>query len=98
MAAIPCADAQTPTLPDPHQTDPVTLGIMQGFLPSPDKAVRFDNGTSYRFPFTRWAFSHMRELVPTANVRRGERMALPLPRTERDFMGLSVTTMDGKSI
>jgi hypothetical protein len=68
MAAISCSDAQTPTLLDPHQTDPVSLGIMQGFPPSPDKAVRFDNGTSYRFPLTRWAFSHMRELVPTSNV------------------------------
>jgi CubicO group peptidase (beta-lactamase class C family) len=97
MVAIPCADAQTPTLPDPHQTDPATLGIMQGFPPPPDKAVRFDNGTSYKFPLTRWSFNHMREIVPTANVWRGEGTALPLPRAERDFSGLSVTTMDGKS-
>nr|HAQ95275.1 6-aminohexanoate hydrolase [Afipia sp.] len=59
-------------LPTAAQTDPKTLGLMQGFPPPPDKAIRFIDGSSSRFPNTRWSFSHFRELVPTATVSRGE--------------------------
>jgi len=87
-----------PKLPTAAQTDPVANKVMQGFPPPPDKTVRFNDGTSSRFPGTRWAFSHIRELVPTANVWRGEGAFVPLPRAERDIDKIPVTTMDGKSI
>ncbi len=87
--AIP-AYAQAPEakpLPTAAQTDPRVLGMMQGFPPPPDKIIRFADGTSSRFPYTRWAFSHIRELVPTANVSRGEGTSdVPLPRAERDLV------------
>lgn len=92
-------DAQTAQpLPTAAQTDPKTLGMMQGFPPPPDKTIRFIDGSSSRFPNTRWAFSHIRELVPTANVSRGEAPVVPLPRAERDLGGVAITTMDGKAI
>ncbi len=39
-------------------------------------------------PFNRWAFQHIRELIPTARISRGEGPAWPLPRAERDVLGL----------
>ena len=88
----------TPKLPSAEQTDPKTGSVMQGFPPPPDKTVRFIDGSSGKFPQTRWAFSHIRELVPTANVWRGEGAVAVLARAERNLDKISVTTMDGKPI
>ncbi len=85
-------------LPTAAQTDPKTLGLMQGFPPPPDKTIRFIDGTSSRFPNTRWSFSHFRELVPTSTVSRGEGPIVPLPRAERDLGNVAITTLDGKAI
>ncbi|MBQ8106947.1 MAG: serine hydrolase [Afipia sp.] len=85
-------------LPTAAQTDPKTLGLMQGFPPPPDKTIRFIDGSSSRFPNTRWSFSHFRELVPTAAVSRGEGPVVPLPRAEKDLGAVAITTMDGKAI
>lgn len=91
------ADAQTPPL-TAAQSDPKVMGWMQGFPPPADKILRFGDGTSSRFPGTRWSFSHIRELVPTATVWRGDGPVVPLPRAERDLSSVPVTTMDGKAI
>jgi CubicO group peptidase (beta-lactamase class C family) len=92
-------DAQTAQpLPTAAQTDPKTLGLMQGFPPPPDKTIRFIDGSSARFPNTRWSFSHFRELVPTATVSRGEGPVVPLPRAKKDLGGVAITTMDDKAI
>jgi len=87
-----------PKLPTAAESDPAANKVMQGFPPPPDRTVRFFDGTSSKFPGTRWAFSHIRELVPTANVWRGEGAIVPLPRAERDIDKIPVTTMDGKAI
>lgn len=98
-ALLSFAHAQdAPKLPTAAQTDPVANQLMQGFPPPADKTVRFIDGSSGKFPGTRWAFSHIRELVPTANVWRGEGAVSPLPRAERDLDKIPVTTMDGKAI
>ena len=55
------AQTQPLALPDAAASDPKTLGWMQGFPPAPDKTIRFDNGSGYRFPGLRWSFSHIRE-------------------------------------
>ena len=39
-------------------------------------------------PFNRWAFQHVRELIPTARISRGDGPAWELPRAERDILGL----------
>ena len=56
---------------DAKASDPVTMGWMVGSPPPPDKMVAFADGSFRTFPQTRWAFSHMRELVPTTVVSRG---------------------------
>ena len=43
-------------------------------------------------PFNRWAFQHVRELIPTARIPRGDGPAWPLPRAERDLTGVRFTS------
>ena len=58
--AVSCAAAQTapPKFPDAQASDPVALGWMMGFPPPPDRVIRSTDGSSYRFPQLRWAFSN----------------------------------------
>jgi CubicO group peptidase (beta-lactamase class C family) len=80
----PCASiAVAADPPTAATTDPVTLGWMVGTPPPPDRSIRFDDGSHYRFPQWRWSFSHWRELMPTANVSRGAGPVAPLKRAER---------------
>jgi CubicO group peptidase (beta-lactamase class C family) len=39
-------------------------------------------------PFNRWSFQHIRELIPTARIPRGDGPVWPLPRAERDVLGV----------
>jgi len=39
-------------------------------------------------PFNRWGFQHIRELIPTARISRGDGRPLHLPRAEQDISGL----------
>jgi CubicO group peptidase (beta-lactamase class C family) len=75
--------AQAPQLPPPVATDPVELGLMQGFPPPPDKTIRL--ATVLKFPNHRWAFHHMRQLGPTAQVWRGEERPAPLREAPVDL-------------
>ncbi len=81
--------AQAPALPPPDATDPVTLQLMQGFPPAPDKTVRL--ATVLKYPNGRWAFHHLRELGPTTAVWRGEGApsALPAALIELDGLGFA---------
>lgn len=83
--------------PDAAATDPVRLGWMRGFPPPPEKTIAFADGSLWAFPRSRWAFSHMRELFPTANVSRGDGPVAVLPRAERDDLdGVAFATLDGR--
>ncbi len=86
----------TNTFSSHADTDPRTLGWMQGFPPSPEKLLRFDDGSYYNFPQRRWSFSHMRELLPTSRVSRGDGPVCALPRADRDDLdAVSFITMEG---
>jgi CubicO group peptidase (beta-lactamase class C family) len=74
-------------LPPPEKTDPVALGLMQGFPPPPDKTVTFSN--VLKGANGRWAFHHMRELGPTVNVWHGELGVKPLKAELKDLGGVS---------
>jgi CubicO group peptidase (beta-lactamase class C family) len=84
-----------PAFPDAKQSDPQANGLMQGFPPPPDKTVRFGDGSASKFPATRWGMNHLRELMPSADVSRGEGPVALLPREERDLGSVKFTTMDG---
>ena len=66
-----------------EESDPVRMGWMVGSPPPPDRIIRYEDDSYFRFPMTRWSFSHMRELVPAANVPRGDGPVAALPRAER---------------
>lgn len=86
------AFAQAPALPPPASTDPVTLQLMQGFPPPPDKVVTL--GSVLKYPNGRWAFHHMRELGPTAQVWHGDARVRALPRSLRELD--TIQTKDDK--
>ena len=47
-------------------------------------------------PFNRWAFQHVRELIPTARIARGEGPAWHLPRDEQDLSGVRFAVASGE--
>src|SRR5262245_54100668 len=51
--------------------------LMQGFPPEAGSQVTLANWRTP--PFSRWAFQHVRELVPSADIARDPAKALPLP-------------------
>ena len=90
------ATAPSQTIPTAAETDPETLGWMQGFPPPPDKTITFHNGSFRSFPQLRWAWSNIRQLVPTVNVWRGAGPASVLPRQEHDIGASASVTTDGR--
>jgi CubicO group peptidase (beta-lactamase class C family) len=65
------------------------LGLMVGPPPHPPQArVTLENWQDP--PFNRWGFQHVRDLIPTARIRRGDGPVRRLPRAERDLSRVSV--------
>jgi len=87
-----------PRLPNAADSDPRTLGWMTGFPPPPVKAITFADGSFRKFPQLRWAWSNVRQLVPTVGVWRGPGAASLLPRAEQDLGSVTLTTMDGRPL
>jgi CubicO group peptidase (beta-lactamase class C family) len=66
-------------------------GLMAGAPPfAPGSLVTLANWQDP--PFNRWAFQHVRELIPTARIPRGDGPAWPLPQAERDLAGVRFTS------
>lgn len=65
------ASGQDATPLSAEQSDPRTLGWMQGFPPPEDKIIRFSDSDYFSFPKSRWTVCHFRQLMPTTNVSRG---------------------------
>src|SRR4051812_33164813 len=61
---------------------------MQGFPPSPQSQVTLANWRSY--PHLRWAFHHVRELVPSADIPNDPADVQHLPVRPADFAGLQI--------
>jgi CubicO group peptidase (beta-lactamase class C family) len=93
MSAAPATNQQPAPL---TETDPESLGWMKGFPPSPDRTITFHDGSFRSFPELRWAWSNIRQLVPTVNVWRGAGPASSLPREDHDIGAVASTTMDGR--
>jgi CubicO group peptidase (beta-lactamase class C family) len=70
-------------------------GLMSGAPPFPDRGL-VTLGNWQDPPFNRWAFQHIRELVPTARIRPadGDAGRRQLPRAERDLSALSFRSGD----
>ncbi len=66
-------------------------GLMAGAPPfAPESRVTLANWQDP--PFNRWAFQHVRELIPTARIARGDGPVWRLPRAERDLSGVVFTS------
>ena len=90
------AQSPAPAPLDARASDPAIMGWMAGSPPPAAKVIRFSDGSHYKFPQTRWAFSHMRELVPTVPVSRGSGPVAALPRAERpDLDAVTFTPING---
>ncbi|WP_310497597.1 serine hydrolase [Sandarakinorhabdus sp.] len=98
MGAAMAAATAHAAPPTATESDPVRLGLMQGFPVPADKQVRFDDASMWRFPNTRWAFSNMAALVPTVPIRRSGAVS-PLPRATRsDIDAIPLKTLDGTAM
>jgi len=72
---------RTPTAAD--------LRLMRGAPPFPtERLVTLANWQDP--PFNRWGFRHIRDLIPTARIPRGNGPAWRLPRAERDLSSTTV--------
>ncbi len=70
-----------PTAPlSAQDSDPKTMGWMQGFPPAADKTIRFTDPDYFAFPKLRWTVCHFRELMPSAGVGKGSEAASKLPQ------------------
>ncbi|MBR0936851.1 serine hydrolase [Bradyrhizobium jicamae] len=90
------ATSSSQTSPTAAESDPNTLGWMQGLPPPQDRTVAFADSSFRNFPELRWAWSNIRQLVPTVNVWRGAGPASVLPREDHDIGASASVTMDGR--
>ena len=56
---------------DGIDSDPLLMGWMRGCPPPEERLVRYADDRFFSFPQSRWTLSHVRELMPTVNVWRG---------------------------
>jgi CubicO group peptidase (beta-lactamase class C family) len=61
---------------------------MEGSPPAPDRLVTLANWQDA--PFNRWGFQHVRDLIPTARIPRGDGPVWRLRRDERDLSDAEV--------
>jgi hypothetical protein len=69
--------ALSQTLPPPESVSLDKLGFMSTFPPI--DAQRVDLTNSYKYPQLRWVTQHLRELVPSRNIRHGSAPVAVLP-------------------
>ena len=98
--AVPAA-AQAPvaaTQLTAPQSDPAALGLMLGSPPAREAQVRWDDGSMFAFPKTRWAFSNIQALLPTGTIQRSGMLA-GLPRAANSKLeAVRFTSLDGKEM
>lgn len=67
---------------------------MRGFPPAPQDQVTLANWRTG--PYNRWAFHHVRELVPSAPIRRGDGPVATLDRATADLGGVAFADTSGR--
>ncbi len=78
-------------------SDPRTMGWMQGFPPPPDRLIMQPDSNYFSFPKLRWTVCHLREFLPTEEVSRGIGAPVPLEYDldEAAIDALAFTPMGG---
>jgi CubicO group peptidase (beta-lactamase class C family) len=54
---------------DFKESDPIKLGWMKGFPPPKEKVISAIDGSFFRFPALRYSVCHMRQFMPTTEVK-----------------------------
>src|SRR5438874_125381 len=72
------------------------IDLMSGFPPSPEGQVTLANWRAA--PFNRWAFQHVREIVPSADIPHDPSKALPLPIAPTNIDGLRIPNAEGPTL
>ena len=84
------------TYPNAQDSDPAKMAWMVGSPPPPDRQIRFDDGSYFRFPQMRWSVANFRQLMPTINVSRGLGAPSPLESaTDAGIDKVSFTPLGG---
>jgi CubicO group peptidase (beta-lactamase class C family) len=73
----------------------VEAGLMDGFPPAPESRVTLANWQDP--PFNRWAFRHMREIIPSHLIAAGPDGGPPLPAADVPLPDPLVWRLDGSS-
>src|SRR5262249_16455277 len=73
----------------------MTAGLMTGFPPSPELQINVSNWQQPQH--VRWAFRHMREIMPTQLISAGAGGPSPLPTTDTELANPVVVRGDGSS-
>lgn len=71
--------AQETSVMTAQESDPKSLGWMQGFPPADDMTIRFTDPDYFTFPKLRWTVCNFRELMPNAAVANGIDGARAIP-------------------
>ena len=69
---------------------------MTGFPVAPADRLPFEDWD--RAPWNRWSFQHIREILPTAEIRRGDGKAWALPEAAVDFSDLRFSNDVGEEL
>jgi CubicO group peptidase (beta-lactamase class C family) len=72
-----------------------TAGLMTGFPPAPDARVTLANWQDP--PFNRWAFRHMREIIPSQLIPAGSASPVPWPAASGPLPDPPVWRLDGST-
>ena len=89
-------DGASPPIPQTPAASPDGAAeLMTGFPPAPESQVTLANWQDP--PFHRWAFRHMRELIPSHPIPAGPLAPLPASSAALDLGRPSVTRLDGST-
>ena len=89
-------DGADPAIPQPSASSPDGVAeLMTGFPPAPEAQVTLANWQDP--PFHRWAFQHMRELIPSHPIPAGPPAPLPASPAALDLESLTVARIDGST-
>jgi CubicO group peptidase (beta-lactamase class C family) len=69
--------------------------LMSGFPPAPESQVTLANWQDP--PFNRWAFRHMRELIPSHPIPAGRPAPLPASASALELSAVAVARLDGSA-
>lgn len=91
LATIVARLTSSPAYAGPNASD-----FMQGIPPAPE--TRVDKTNWFMGPYNRWGLQHIREIVATTEISRGDGPVYPLPSTPKPIDKVQVTNMDGKKV